>query len=449
MKQMNYNLLKTFASVFGIFLIFQSPVVAQKRSYEIFGDKPLSGLQITPSEKAVREGGYSVSDKHEGMQYIYVDTKTSPTRITGLSVPIRENPGQGEYRYITFAWVKWGGDEIGIRFGASNDKPGNPGRKYNYTYVAGAGKYVNGLRVEDKANGHWTVITRDLWKDFGDFTLTDISLLCPTRRDAGFDAIALGNTQDAFDNAPQLLPDQIAKTENVLDKEDTISLAEESNADETATRVQIDWAAQIKAGGVIMYPLYLLGVLALVISIQRFFTSDKKHLAPQKLSDAIRKNLPSKNYDAIVKACKQYPSTLGKAIEFIVQHRHSAREAVSQTAGDMAARDVRIHLSRIYSLSVIASLAPLLGLFGTIVGMIEAFGLVALYGDEGGASILSDSISKALITTAAGLIVAMPSIAMYFVIRSRILKLSSEIEVCMENMINAFYLDLPETSNKE
>ena len=57
----------------------------------------------------------------------------------------------------------------------------------------------------------------------------------------------------------------------------------------------------------------------------------------------------------------------------------AGREAVSQTAGDMAARDIRTHLARIYPLSVIASLAPLIGLLGTVVGMIEAFGLVALY----------------------------------------------------------------------
>lgn len=99
------------------------------------------------------------------------------------------------------------------------------------------------------------------------------------------------------------------------------------------------------------------------------------------------------------------------------------------------------HLSRIYPLTVISSLSPLLGLFGTIVGMIEAFGLVALFGDEGGASILSDSISKALITTAAGLVVAMPSIAVYFILKSRISNLGSQIEMGIESVVNAIYLN--------
>lgn len=119
----------------------------------------------------------------------------------------------------------------------------------------------------------------------------------------------------------------------------------------------------------------------------------------------------------------------------------AGREAVSQTAGDMAARDIRTHLSRIYPLSVIASLSPLIGLLGTVVGMIEAFGLVALYGDEGGASIFSDSISKALITTAAGLIIAAPAIALYFIIKNRIMKLASLVEVEVENVITTLYLE--------
>jgi biopolymer transport protein ExbB/TolQ len=115
-------------------------------------------------------------------------------------------------------------------------------------------------------------------------------------------------------------------------------------------------------------------------------------------------------------------------------------EPVSTSAGDIASRDIRGHLARIYPLSVVASLSPLLGLLGTIVGMIEAFTLVALYGDEGGATILSDSISKALITTAAGLIIAAPCIAIYYFIKNRIMRLAFLIEVEIEVLITNLYL---------
>ncbi len=142
-----------------------------------------------------------------------------------------------------------------------------------------------------------------------------------------------------------------------------------------------------------------------------------------------------------IAACNKSTSTLANSLRFVFEHVDAGKDAVSQTAGDIAARDIRSHLSRIYPLSVIASLAPLIGLLGTVVGMIEAFGLVALYGDEGGASILSDSISKALITTAAGLIIAAPSIALYFVIKNRIMRMASLIEVSIESVMTKLYLE--------
>ena len=311
--------------------------------------------------------------------------------------------------------------------------------------MAGPGKELSGLKVDDKVTGGWTVVTRDLWKDFGDFTLTDISFLCPTRRDAGFDNIILGATQDDFaDVAPKILPGKVAAVEEIDDAAmDSVVLEDVpvETDEEAEQKVQIDWVAQIKAGGFIMYPLYLLGILALVITIQRFFTSTRGRLAPKGLAEKVCACIEKQDYDAAVALCRKKPSTLGNALGFIVEHRDADWEAVCQTAGDMAARDIRGHLSRIYPLSVISSLSPLLGLFGTIVGMIEAFGLVALFGDEGGASILSDSISKALITTAAGLIVAMPSIAVYFILKSRISNLGAQIETGVEQVVNTIYLN--------
>ena len=214
-----------------------------------------------------------------------------------------------------------------------------------------------------------------------------------------------------------------------------------TNEDEQPQGVQIDWAAQIKAGGFMMYPLYLLGLLALVIALQRLLTSREGRLAPKGLRKTVSECLAQGDLKGAIAACDKYPSTLGNSLRFIFEHVKAGREVVSQTAGDMAARDIRTHLSRIYPLSVIASLSPLIGLLGTVVGMIEAFGLVALYGDEGGASILSDSISKALITTAAGLIIAAPAIALYFIIKNRIMKLASLVEVEVENVITTLYLE--------
>ena len=144
--------------------------------------------------------------------------------------------------------------------------------------------------------------------------------------------------------------------------------------------------------------------------------------------DSVNAALETCDFDRAEAVCRNDTSTLARALEYLLKHRAAGREAVSQTAGDIAARDIRSHLSKIYPISIISSLAALLGLLGTVVGMIEAFGLVALYGDEGGASILSDSISKALITTAAGLIIAIPGVVAYNMFQKRVEEWNMRLE---------------------
>ena len=419
-----------------------TPDSKKNEMFEVFSDQLPAGAQWKGGDQFVRNGGHTALGK--STHYIYVNSSDSPAQMTGLSIPIRENPRPGEYRYMSFAWVKWGGDQIGIQLGHKGaiDSSKRRGTKYNYTYVAGKGDIKNGMIIDDKAPGNWVVVTRDLWKDFGDFTLTGVSFICPVGRDAGFDAVFLGKTPKALASfAPGVIPTEV--TEPVDVKGANMSLSQDStseNQNQTQGGVQIDWAAQIKAGGFMMYPLYLLGLLAIVIALQRIVTSREARLAPKRLCTAVRDNLAKENINGAIKACDQYPSTLAESLRFILQHRGAGREAVSQTAGDIAARDIREHLSRIYPISIIASLSPLLGLLGTIVGMIQAFALVAMYGDQGGAAILSNSISKALITTAAGLIIAVPAIAVYYVIKKRITHMASLIEIEIENVITKLYL---------
>lgn len=447
MKHVTFNFkenpLKVIKTI-TVILLFSLTSFAQtknnKEKFAIFSDEVPVGAQINNKDEFVRDRGSEDPSKQNN--YIYVPSSNSPAEISGLSIPIRENPGVGEFRYITFAWIKWGNDlEIGMRFGHDESKAvkNGIGKKYNYTYAAGkSNKIPNALVISESGPGNWTLITRDLWKDFGDFTLTSVSFICPVERDAGFDEIFLGKSENAFTGVPKVLPTNI--TDKVELNDGDMSLDQEVEVS-TDDGIKVDWAAQLKAGGIMMYPLYLMALMAIVIAIQRFMTSRDENLAPKKLCDSVRNNLITGNISGALEACAKYPSTLAKSISFILKHRAAGREVVSQTAGDIAARDIREHLNKIYPLSILASLAPLIGLLGTIVGMIEAFALVAAYGDEGGASILSDAISKALITTAAGLIIAAPCVALYFMLKKKIMGLASHIESEVENVINVLFLN--------
>ena len=112
--KMKFGLKKGIVGVciLGAILLFTTPLSAQtngksgKGLYELFSTKLPDGAQWVKDNKYVRKGGYSKKTEN----YIYVGAAKSPAEMTGLSIPIRENPGPGEYRYITFAWVKWGGE---------------------------------------------------------------------------------------------------------------------------------------------------------------------------------------------------------------------------------------------------------------------------------------------------------------------------------------------------
>ncbi len=417
--------------------------------FELFSTRIPEGARWSGEKSFVRDGGFS----SESNNYIYVGAEQD-AELTGLSIPIREHPGAGEYRYITFVWVKWGGTQIGIRFLTADEGADAKGRAFDYTYTAGPGEPDNpkripkGLSVVDRAQG-WVVVTRDLWKDFGEFTITGVQFLCPERRDAGFDEIILARSESDFLNAPEVLPSEAAKPVPDIANSGTAAQTDPVAGTPSAGTpfespeqgVKIDWGAQIRAGGFMMYPLYLLAIVAFAITLQRLKSSRAAAIAPQNLIDAVNAALEAGDFDRAEAACRDDGSTLARSLEYLLKHRSAGREAVSQTAGDIAARDIRAHLSKIYPISIISSLAPLLGLLGTVVGMIEAFGLVALYGDEGGASILSDSISKALITTAAGLIIAVPAVAAYYLLKNRIMGQASRVEAELEHAVTVLYLE--------
>lgn len=444
---------KTFALIICA-VIFSLPSVAAKNTkgvFEIFSSEIPEGAQWEETNKIVRGGGYSPDKSKDNYIYVGCGRESHSAHLTGLNIPIRQNPGPGQYRYLSFAWIKWGGEQIGIKFDVV-PKGNAKGKTYDYTYVAGTGsedaemKIEKGLSVSKEAPGNWMLESRDLWKDFGDFDITGVTFICPERRDAGFDELILTQTEALLSTyAPKVLPSKVASPQPVNEDEDAYLLEEWAEAEENAASaddVKINWKEQIEAGGFMMYPLYALAILALLITIQRFLVARAGRIAPKKLRKGVIEAIDNNDFNKAEELCNKYSrTTLGKALRFIINHRNANREAVAETAGDIAGRDIKAQLDKIYPISVIASLSPLIGLLGTVVGMIEAFGLVALYGDEGGASILSDSISKALITTAAGLIIAVPAICMFYILKNHITGLASKVEATVEEVLTKLYLE--------
>jgi biopolymer transport protein ExbB/TolQ len=133
-------------------------------------------------------------------------------------------------------------------------------------------------------------------------------------------------------------------------------------------------------------------------------------------------------------------STLGRVVAFIVRHRDTSVDAVSEGTGDIAGRDMAVHQMLTYPLAAVATLSPLLGLFGTVLGMIESFETVAVAGSMGDPTLLADGISKALVTTAFGLFVAIPMLFFYHLFKMRTTYLRKVLEGEASTLINDWLL---------
>ena len=130
---------------------------------------------------------------------------------------------------------------------------------------------------------------------------------------------------------------------------------------------------------------------------------------------------------------------MGRMLAAIVRHRSSGVERVSTIAGDIASRDLKRHLQRAYPLAVVATVAPLLGLFGTVLGMIGAFDKIAIMGELANPAAFGGDIGKALITTGAGLAIAIASLVLYHWFKSRINVYGVDLEEQVSVLITQWF----------
>lgn len=206
---------------------------------------------------------------------------------------------------------------------------------------------------------------------------------------------------------------------------------------------QVEFFEYLKRGGTTMIFLALLSVIGLTFTIERFFNLKRKAIYPPGLIRQAKDLWSSGRFGELIALCDRNPSTLSDIIKVFVNHRHASSTEMSDMAGDIASRNIRSHLQRAYPIAIVATLAPLLGLLGTVIGMIESFEMVAIAGSMGDASVLAGGISKALVTTATGLIIAVPALGVYHYFRSRTLNHGMVLEEQVNELQTAWFLAPP------
>ncbi len=197
---------------------------------------------------------------------------------------------------------------------------------------------------------------------------------------------------------------------------------------------------KIGQGGTIVYILMALSVIGIGFALERASNLRRKTIAPEGFADRAHALWQQRDFPGLSGLCDKDGSVLARIVRAIADHRDSAVSDVQTLAGDLGSREMRLHLQRAYPLAIIATLSPLLGLLGTVIGMIGAFDTVAAVGEMGDASILANDIAKALITTAAGLLVAIPALGLYHLFKSRTSSLAVRLEEETSEVIHAWLL---------
>ncbi|PIE43724.1 MAG: biopolymer transporter ExbB [Gammaproteobacteria bacterium] len=183
----------------------------------------------------------------------------------------------------------------------------------------------------------------------------------------------------------------------------------------------------IKPGGIIMVPIIFCSVMALAIVIERFWTLRVSRIAPQKNAQEVWHWIKNKELNSKKLRILRESSPLGQIMAVGLANAKHGRDVMRDSIQQEASQIVH-DLERFLSpLGTIAAVAPLLGLLGTVIGMIKVFAAIQLEG-TGNAAVLAGGISEALITTASGLAVAIPAL----VFHRHFLRRVDEIVVSME-----------------
>ncbi|MFT5721729.1 MAG: biopolymer transport protein ExbB [Motiliproteus sp.] len=185
----------------------------------------------------------------------------------------------------------------------------------------------------------------------------------------------------------------------------------------------------VKSGGWLMLPILLCSVMALAIAVERLWTLRPGRIAPKHLVATVWQ-LVQKNALSTEKLAEiRNSSALGQILVSGLNNSKHGRDIMKESIEETASKVIHELERFLNPLGTIAAIAPLLGLLGTVVGMIKVFSAIMIQG-TGNANVLAGGISEALITTAAGLTVAIPAVVMhrYFIRRVDFLVIEMEQE---------------------
>ncbi|MGI9518534.1 MAG: MotA/TolQ/ExbB proton channel family protein [Pirellulaceae bacterium] len=190
-------------------------------------------------------------------------------------------------------------------------------------------------------------------------------------------------------------------------------------------------------------PLYIIVFLILSFTLVALFVMNvisarRDTLCPDHLIEGFEANLDQKNYQEAYEMAKADESFLGNVLSTGLAKLTSGYERAIEGMQEVGEEESMKLEHRLSYLALIGTISPMIGLFGTVHGMINSFSYIAIAGGSPDPNILAEGISKALVTTLIGLAIAIPAIAAYNILRNRVQRLVLEVGIVSENLMSRF-----------
>jgi len=205
-----------------------------------------------------------------------------------------------------------------------------------------------------------------------------------------------------------------------------------------AAAEQTFWDVYIAGGGLIGYAIIALSIVMLSLAIKYFIEIRRGNMLPQAVRKQVQQLFTAKQYREAIELTSHRPDYLSYLVSSSLAESPHGYPAMERALEEASEERTTKMLRSIEWLNVIGNVAPMMGLLGTVSGMIEAFFTIVRKGGMPNAGDLAQSIGVALVTTLDGLLVAIPAMAAYAALRNRIDAMSSEGMKVAQDLISTF-----------
>ncbi|MEM6911419.1 MAG: MotA/TolQ/ExbB proton channel family protein [Verrucomicrobiota bacterium] len=208
----------------------------------------------------------------------------------------------------------------------------------------------------------------------------------------------------------------------------------------------LDWIAfrdYLQQGGIMMYPLAALSFFVVLLVFFYFFTIRKGTVVTNRFMNQAESLLRSRDYLGLIAVCSRsnqaISHVMNKTLDFVTKNPETDFDEAREVAEAEGTRQAGLLNQRITYLNDIGSIAPMVGLLGTVLGMIKSFNEIAETAQIGARQMdFAGGVSEALITTASGLVVGIPALVFYSYFRGRVQSYVSELEAAATHLMALF-----------